>query len=43
MAPRMAAFCPSFLMPLPATKAAPPLENCTITGELMSLAAWKTK
>ena len=41
MAPRMAAFSPVFLIPFPARKAAPPLENWMMTGELMSLAAWR--
>ena len=31
-----------FLIPLPARKAAPPLENCIITGEFTSLAACRT-
>ena len=41
MAPRIAAFSLVFLIPLPARNAAPPLENWMMTGELMSLAAWR--
>ena len=41
MAPRIAAFSLVFLIPLPARKAAPPLENWMMTGELISLAAWR--
>ena len=41
MAPRIAAFSLVFLIPLPARNAAPPLENWMMTGELISLAAWR--
>ena len=39
--PKTAAFCLSFLIPFPAKKAPPPLENWIITGDWISLAAWR--
>ena len=39
IAPSIAACCPSSFKPLPALKAAPPFENCIITGALATLAA----
>src|SRR5690554_335512 len=42
MAPMMAAWWPSSFRPLPAKKAAPPLENCTTTGAFALAAASST-